>query len=133
MFQETRQDGGDVKDDAVGDQAAALRPQIVFIVGLDAELAKAGEGDRSSQPVVVFTPVDRLLDVLPQGRGVNIVKQIEAAVNAVVFPEGAFRPIVASMGAQFADDGALRCLLQCQRDEDALALVPLPDDVVVIP
>ena len=83
MFQETRQDGGVVKDDAVGDQAASPRPQIVFIVGLEAELAKAGEGDRSSQLVVVFTPVDRLLDVLPQGRGVNIVKQIEAAVNAV--------------------------------------------------
>ena len=131
MFQETGQDGGVVKDDAVGDQAAAFRPQVLFIFGLEAELAEAGEGYRSSQLVVVFSPVDRFLDVLTQGRGVNIVKQIEAAVDAVVFPERPFRPVVAGMCAQFPNDGALRCLFQCQRDEDALALVPLPDDVVL--
>jgi hypothetical protein len=35
------------------------------------------------------------------------------------------------MGAQFADDGALRGLFQRQGDEDALALVPFPGDIVL--
>jgi hypothetical protein len=73
-FQETGQDGGVVKDDAVGDQAAAFRPQVLFILGLETELTEAGEGYRSSQLVGVFSPVDRFLDVLNQGqseRGVH--------------------------------------------------------------
>jgi hypothetical protein len=60
------------------------------MLGLEAELAEAGEGGRSSQLVVIFSPIDRLLDVLPQGRLVNIVEQIEAAMDAVVLPETRF-------------------------------------------
>lgn len=52
-------------------------------------------------------------------------------VDAVVLPERSYRPIIAGMGAQFADDGALCGLLQRQRDEDVLAVVPFPDDVAL--
>jgi hypothetical protein len=62
-FQETGQDGGVVKDDAVGDQATAFRP----LLGPETELTEAGEGYRSSQLVGVLSPVDRFLDVLTQG------------------------------------------------------------------
>src|SRR5260370_41247773 len=100
MFQETGQDGGVVKDDAVGDQAAAFRPQVLFIFGLEAELAGAGEGYRSSQLVEVFSPVARFLDVLTQGRGVIIVNRMEAAGAAGRCPESSFRPGAACMSAR---------------------------------
>ena len=65
VLQEPRQDGGVVKDDAVGDQAAAFRPQLLLILQLEAELAETGVGDRSAQLVVILTPVQSLLNVLP--------------------------------------------------------------------
>jgi hypothetical protein len=59
--------GGIVKDDAAGDQTAAFRPEILFILCFETELAEAGKGDGSSQLVIVFSPIDRLLDILPRG------------------------------------------------------------------
>ena len=52
-------------------------------------------------------------------------------MNAVIFPEGALCPVVAGMGAQLADNGALRGLFHCQGHEDPSALVPFPDDVIL--
>jgi len=61
------------------------------------------------------------MDVLPQERRVDIVEQVEATVNAVVFPQGSLDPAAAPMGAQLADEGALRRLLARQGREDAPA------------
>jgi hypothetical protein len=62
---------------------------------------------RAAQLVVVFTSVHGLLHVLSQGRAINIVEQIKAAVNVVVFPKGALGPAVAGLGAQLANDRTL--------------------------
>ena len=45
VLQEPREDRGVVKDDTVGDQAAAFRPEFLFILGFETELAEAGMGD----------------------------------------------------------------------------------------
>jgi hypothetical protein len=52
-------------------------------------------------------------------------------VNAVIFPEGALCPVVAGMGAQLANKGALRGLFHCQGHKNPSALVPFPDDVIL--
>ena len=48
MFEQSGEDGGVVKDDAIGDQAAAFGPDILFIRCFEAKLAEAGKGDGSS-------------------------------------------------------------------------------------
>jgi len=57
VLQERREDRGVVKDDAVGDQAAAFRPKLLVKLGFEAELAETNVGDRAAQLVVVFAPV----------------------------------------------------------------------------
>ena len=66
MFQEPGKNGGVVKNDAVGNQAAAFRPEILLILGFEAKLAEAGEGDGTTQLMIVLAPVQRLLDMLAQ-------------------------------------------------------------------
>ena len=56
---------------------------------------------------------------------------IQATVNAIVFPQGALCPVIASMRTQFSDDGALRGFFHRKRDEDTPALVPFPDDILL--
>jgi len=55
---------GVVKDDAVGDQSAALRPEVLFVFGPMAQLSIVGIGDRVTQLVIAFPTVYGPLHVL---------------------------------------------------------------------
>ena len=55
---------GVVKDDAVGDQSAALRPEVLLVFGPKAQLSIVGIGDRATQLVIAFPAVYGPLDVL---------------------------------------------------------------------
>src|SRR5262249_39048736 len=88
-------------------------------------------GNGSAQLVVVFAPVQGFLDVLPQGRVINIVDQVKAAVNAIVFPKGALGSAIARLCVHLAHDRALGGFLQSQGHEDGLALIPFSDNKVL--
>jgi len=55
---------GVVKDDAVGDQSPALRPEVLFVFGPKAQLSIVGIGDRATQFVIAFPTVYGPLHVL---------------------------------------------------------------------
>ncbi len=50
-------------------------------------------------------------------------------MNAVIFPERPLGAVIANMGTQLADDGALRSFLAGQRHKDAAAFIPFPDNI----
>jgi hypothetical protein len=68
VLKEPRQERGIVENDAVGNQPTAFRPEILLVLGLEAEFAEAGERDCTAELMIVFTPVKGFLDMLPQCR-----------------------------------------------------------------
>jgi hypothetical protein len=54
-----------------------------------------------TMPVAAKDMINIHLDALPQGRRIDVVEQIKAAVDTVVFPKGALGAAVTDMGAQF--------------------------------
>src|SRR5262245_56757295 len=95
---------------------------------LESQLAEVGVRDGSAQLMVTLAPVESLLDMAPERRRVNVSKQVQAAEDAVIFPQGAPRLVFASKGTQLAHDGALRGRLQGQRHHNPLNIFPLLDD-----
>ena len=88
VSQQMREDGGVVRDDAIGEQPTALAPQVLFIFRPEPQLAEIGVRDGAVQLVVILPAVQGPLDVLTQGWGVDVVQEVEAADDVVVFPEG---------------------------------------------
>lgn len=84
--------------------------------------------DGSAQLVVTLTPIERLLDVLTQGRGINVIKQVETFDDVVIFPKGTLGFVFAGIGAEFADDDTLSCGFEGQRNHDALNIFPIFSD-----
>jgi hypothetical protein len=68
MIQKTGQDGGVVEDNAVGNQAAALAPNLLFVFGFKTQLPEIGIGNGSAKLMIAFTTIERLLDIAPQRR-----------------------------------------------------------------
>jgi len=54
-----------------------------------------------TMPVAAKDMINILLGALPQGRRIDVVEQIKAAVDTVVFPKGALGAAVTGMGTQF--------------------------------
>jgi hypothetical protein len=52
--------------------------------------------------------------------------------EVVVLPKGAVGSVVACIGAQLADDGALGCGFECQGHDNALDIVPFADDELLL-
>ena len=65
VLQKVGKERGVVKNDAIGNQPTAFRPEILLVLGLETEFAEAGERDGTAELVIVFAPVQRLLDMLP--------------------------------------------------------------------
>ena len=65
VLQELGKDRGVVEDDAIGDQAAAFRPEFWLVLGLETEFAAAGVGDGAPQLVIVFAPIQETVAELP--------------------------------------------------------------------
>ena len=59
-----REEGGVVIDDAVGDQSAALGPEVLLVFCPKSQLSIVGIGDRATQLVIVFPPIYGPLYVL---------------------------------------------------------------------
>src|SRR5262245_53320106 len=95
---------------------------------LEPQLAEVGVRDGSAQLMVTLAPVERLLDIAPERRRVNVVQQVQAAEDVVIFPQGAPRLVFSRKGTQLAHDGALRGSLQGQRHQNPLNIFPLLDD-----
>ena len=62
--EELGEERGVVKDDAVGDQSAALRPEVLLVFGPKAQLSIVGIRDRAPQLVIAFPTVYGPLHVL---------------------------------------------------------------------
>jgi hypothetical protein len=58
----------------------------------------------------------------------RIVQEIKTLDDVVILPEGAFGFVVACIGAQLADDGALGCGIERQGHENALDIISFVDD-----
>ena len=95
---------------------------------LESQLAEVGVRDGSAQLMVTLASVESLLDMTPEGRRVNVVKQVQAAEDVVIFPQGAPRLVFSSKGTQLANDGALRGRFSCQGQHNPLNVFPLLDD-----
>lgn len=67
--------------------------------------------------------------MLPQGGRVDIVEQVKAAVNAVVFPQRALGPAMTGRRTEFSHQCTLLNVLPSEGYEDAAAFVPLADNV----
>ena len=57
MREQLGEERGVVKDDAVGDQSAALRPEVLLVFGPKAQLSIVGIGDRATQLAIAFSTV----------------------------------------------------------------------------
>jgi hypothetical protein len=122
------QDQGVVVDHRVADQAGALVPDLLFMLGPDPEPAAVRVGDGTAQLVVGLAAVERLLDVAPQHRRVDVVEQVQGADDAVELPQRSPQTVLAPIGAQLPDDHALRCALERQGEQDALDVGLLRED-----
>src|SRR5581483_7315350 len=75
--------------------------------------------------MVTFAPVERRLDVLAQEWRIDKIEQIEATDNIVVFPQRLACLVFSCVGVELVDNKTLRRRFECQRDEDALQVLPL--------
>jgi len=128
VSQQVREDRGVVRDDAIGKQPAALAPQVLFIFRPESQLAEVGVRDGPVQLVVILPAVQGPLDVLTQRWGVDVLQEVEAADDVVVFPEGTPGLVLAGIRVELSHDDALGRRLEGQGDEDPLQVLPLLDD-----
>ena len=56
--------------------------------GLKPQFPEVGIGDSTAQLVVILTTVERPLDIAPKWRRVNVIEQIQAPQDMVIFPQG---------------------------------------------
>ena len=66
MREQLGKERGVVKDDAVGDQSAALRTEVLLVFGPKAQLSIVGIGDRATQLVIAFPTVYKELGIDPE-------------------------------------------------------------------
>jgi hypothetical protein len=76
----------------------------------------------------VLRPAARF-GVRMQSRYSSVEKTLD---EVVVLPKGAFGSVVACIGAQLADDGALGGGFECQGHDNALDIVPFADDELLL-
>ena len=112
-------------DDAVGNQAATLIPEMLFIFSFEAKLPEVGVGYGSAQLVVILTPVQDTLNIPTQGGRVDIVQEVQTLNDVVIFPKGAFSFVFAGIGTEFTYDNTLGCGFKSQGDHNPLNIVPL--------
>lgn len=78
--------------------------------------------------MVAFAPVQGVLNVAAQGGLINVVHQIQAFDDVVIFPQGASGLVFALVSAEFADDNTLGGRFKSQRKHNSLEVVPFFDD-----
>jgi hypothetical protein len=75
--------------------------------------------------MVTFAPIERSLDVLAQEWRIDKIEQIEAADDIVVFPQRLACLVFSCVGVELVDNNTLRRRFECQRNENALQVLPL--------
>src|SRR5215510_9976006 len=96
--------------------------------GLKTQFPKVGIGDSAAQLVVILTPVERPLDIATQWRRVNVIEQIQAPQDMVIFPQGTPGFVFEGKGTELTNDDVLRGRFEGQRDHNALKVVPFFND-----
>jgi len=71
-LKQLRQQSGIVVNDAIRDQSTAFTPDQLITFGLEPQGAKISIGYGSAQLMIAFSAIHGLLDILPQGQGVDI-------------------------------------------------------------
>ena len=66
MKKQVGEDHHVVVDDAIGEQASALAPDLLLVFSLKAQLTKIGIGNHPAELVITFPSVEHLMDVLPE-------------------------------------------------------------------
>ena len=101
---------------------------MLLVFGLEPEFAEVGIGDGAAELVVILAAIQRALDVLTQGRGIDVVQQIQTANDMVIFLQGATGFVFAGIGIEFPHDNALGRGLEGQGDEDPQQIGPFLND-----
>ena len=65
-----------VVDNTIGNQTAALIPDLLFIFRFKAQFSKVSVRYSSTQLVVILAAVECFLDVLAKWRRINVIKKI---------------------------------------------------------
>ncbi len=65
--------------------------------------------------MIIFAPIQGLLDILSEQLRINIVKQIKASDDVIVFPQGLFGLISSMVGGKFSGNNALSSRFACQK------------------
>jgi len=70
-----------VVNDAICNQSTAFDPDQLFTFSLEPQGAVIGIGNCSAQLMIAFSTIHSLLDILPQGQQIDIVKEVERTEN----------------------------------------------------
>jgi hypothetical protein len=115
-------------NDAVGQQAAAFVPYLLFVFGSEAQFAEIGEGDGPTELVIVLTAVQSVLDIAPERRFVDVVQQIQGTNDIIKLPQSAFGLVLTRKGTELADNDTLGGGFESQRKQDAQNIIPFIQD-----
>jgi len=80
-LKQARQKSRVVVNDAICNQSTAFAPDQLFTFSLESQGAVIGIGNCSAQLMIAFSTIHSLLDILPQGQQLNIVKEVERTKN----------------------------------------------------
>ena len=78
--------------------------------------------------MIILAAIQRTLDMLPQGRRIDVVQEIDAPDDVVIFPQGAPSFVFAGIGIEFPYDNALGRGLEGQGDKDPQQIGPFLND-----
>ena len=84
-----------VVEDRIDEQSAARIPQLLFLIAAEAQLAGIPLRQRPLQLVILLPAVQRPLHMLPDGFGIDVVQEILARHQMIVFPQRLECPITA--------------------------------------
>jgi len=77
------------------DQSTEFEPDRLFIFSLEPQFAKIDTGNGSAQLMTAFSAIHRLMDILPQGQGIDIVKKLDRMKNIIQFPRSLLGVVLA--------------------------------------
>ena len=108
-LEQTGQQSRVVVNDAIRNQSTTFTPDQLFAFSLEPQGAKISIGNCSTQLMIALPAIHGLLDIMPQGQGIDIVEEIERTVNIIQLPKRPLGAIFACVRTQFTNNDKLSC------------------------
>src|SRR5712692_7503898 len=78
--------------------------------------------------MVALATIQRALDMLAEGRRIDVLQSIQAADHVVILPQGAAGFVFAGVGIELPYKDRLGCSLEREGDEEPQQIGPCLDD-----